>query len=172
MIKKRAIYSYSPPLGIQVISGVNDIREVSFQAGTSNQTAIDIRHCKQFFCIAGIDGSAILNTDLFRCFSSVDLAKNFTDRSTDFLSLFICCGLTGTDSPDRLIGDNCFNSIFRFNIFQRDLCLQTNKIFSDSLFSLLQCFTNTDNGFQAMLQCFEDLLIDDFIGLTKITASF
>ena len=55
--------------------------------------------------------SAVLNTDSFCSCLIIDLCDALTDALAYFLSLLSSSGLSGSDSPDRLVSDNCSGTV-------------------------------------------------------------
>ena len=86
----------------------------------------------------------------------------------DFLGLLRTCCNSCTNSPNRLIGDNYLAELFCRKMKDTFFQLLLNKLKVDVLVPFFQCFTDTKDGFQTILQHSVGLLRQQFICFAKI----
>lgn len=110
---------------IFLISLLHNPGKIFGQGRAADQSAINIRHSENLLGIARLNAAAVLNPDFFGN-SAVKFFQNLTNRSTNFLCLFIGRCPAGADRPNRFIGNHHFLRPLSRNPAQSNLCLQAH----------------------------------------------
>src|SRR4051812_20462162 len=114
------------------------------QRSAANQSTIHIRHVEQFRRVRRLDATPV--QDRHRSCNAVTSAgQRTTQKGMDSLSLNWSCRLAGANGPDRFIGKHrgawaVFSKPVRYNTE-----LLSHDFFGDSLFTLRERFTDTND---------------------------
>ena len=86
--------------------GGDDGSELRLKSSSSNKETIDIGLFDKRLAVAGVSRSAVLDSSSSSDFGRDGSGQPRADVGVSFLSDLRSSGLSSTDGPDRLVGDN------------------------------------------------------------------
>ena len=154
------------------LPSVDDTLEVSaLQRSTADEATVDIGLGKEFRSIAGLAGATVEDGSVIGYSLTVLLSDDAADIGMDFLSLLGSGGLTGTDGPDGLVGDDNLTEVFLREVENTSLkfCLYHFVLFAG--FALSQTLTNAEDDLQVVFLGEQYFLLQDFGSLLVVFAA-
>ena len=121
--------------------------------------------------VFGVHGAAVLNGHRAGHPGAIQLSDDGADFLAHLVGLLRCGGLTGSDRPERLVGDDHMAHLLGGHAGQSGLDLKGDQLHGDAQLPLLQALAHADDGVQAGVDGGVDLFVDGQVGLVPVLAA-
>src|SRR5437867_6129207 len=142
-----------------------------FQARTTDQSAVNVRLAHQVAYVLTLDAPAVQDSNRLRRLVPKLLSKPIADGGVRFLRSFRRCSTSGTDRPDRFVGENDTQKVGGCQAVETARKLLIDYLLEVSRFPLCKCFADAQNRLQGRFDNGAHSPIDGLFGLAKILPS-
>src|SRR5881296_2369887 len=142
-----------------------------FQARTTDQRAVNVRLAHQVAYVLTLDAPAVQDPNRPRRLIAKLLSKPIADGGVRFLRSFRRCSASGTDRPDRFVGENNTQKVGGCQAIETARKLLIDYLLEVSRFPLCERFADAQNRLQGRFDNGAHPPIDGLFGLTEILPS-
>lgn len=151
----------------------DDFRESPrVEAGTSDESAINVRLAEELDGVGGFDAAAVLDADALGEVGGSEFGEDAADRGVGGLGLFGRGGASGADGPDRFVSDDeiieVLEAVSREGTFELGL---QNFVFLAGL-AFFERFADAKDGAEFIFDGRAELFVNEGVGFAEELSAF